>query len=49
VRRDQEKQAAEGKLRKMIEEARASGVSERTFDEIWEAAAAKVRKGRRAR
>ncbi|MDP3492482.1 MAG: type II toxin-antitoxin system ParD family antitoxin [Hyphomonadaceae bacterium] len=47
VRRDQEKREAEDKLRVMIEKARASGVSEKTFDEIWEAGAAQARKKRR--
>jgi antitoxin ParD1/3/4 len=44
VRRDQKKREAEDKLRGMIQKARASGVSERTFDEIWDAAAEKVRR-----
>ncbi len=43
VRRDQEKRVADDKLRQMIDKARASGVSEKTFDEIWEAGAARCR------
>lgn len=43
VRRDQEKREAREKLGRMIEKARASGISERSFDEIWEAGAAKAR------
>ncbi|MDZ4762668.1 MAG: type II toxin-antitoxin system ParD family antitoxin [Alphaproteobacteria bacterium] len=35
VRRDQEKRAADDKLRALIEEGRASGVSNRTFGQIW--------------
>jgi antitoxin ParD1/3/4 len=46
VRRDQEKREAEDKLRVMIQKARASGVSEKTFDEIWEAGAARARNKR---
>lgn len=47
VRRDQERREAREKLGRMIEDARASGVSEKTFDEIWEAGAAKGRAKRR--
>ncbi|UDF02946.1 type II toxin-antitoxin system ParD family antitoxin [Asticcacaulis sp. AND118] len=35
VRRDEEKQAAEDRLRDMLDKAEASGFSETTFDEIW--------------
>ena len=48
VRRDQEKRDAESKLRVIIEKARKSGVSEKTFDEIWEAGVAKAKRKRRA-
>jgi antitoxin ParD1/3/4 len=35
IRRDQERRGAEAQLRKMLEEAEASGVSDKTLDEIW--------------
>lgn len=35
VRRDEEKQAAEDRLRDMLDKAEASGVSDTTFEEIW--------------
>jgi antitoxin ParD1/3/4 len=35
VRHEQERQKAEGELRKMLAEAEASGVSERTAEDIW--------------
>lgn len=47
VRRDQEKREAREKLGRMIDGARTSGVSERTFDEIWDAGAARARAKRR--
>lgn len=34
IRRDQDRRRAEGELRRMLEEAEASGVSERTIPEI---------------
>lgn len=46
VWRDQENREAEDELRLMIQKARASGVSERTFDKIWEAGAARARNKR---
>ena len=49
VRRDQQKLAAEDKLRAMIQEARASGVSEETFDQIWDRAIEEHRRKRRAK
>jgi antitoxin ParD1/3/4 len=49
VRRDQEKRAAEDKLRAMIIEARAGGVSKRSFNEIWDSAEEKFRRKRRAK
>jgi antitoxin ParD1/3/4 len=48
VRRDEDKQLAEAKLRAMIEDARRSGISEKTFDEIWEAGVAKAKRKKRA-
>ncbi len=47
VRRDQEKREAEDELRRMIEKARASGVSERTFEQIWDAGVARAKAKRR--
>ena len=47
IRLDHKKREAQQKLRAMIDDARASGVSEKTFDEIWEAGAAAARKKRR--
>ncbi|MCA1934609.1 type II toxin-antitoxin system ParD family antitoxin [Asticcacaulis sp.] len=35
VRRDEEKQAAEDRLRDMLDKAEASGFSDMSFDEIW--------------
>ncbi len=35
IHKDQQRKAAEAKLRHMLEEADASGVSERTVDDIW--------------
>ncbi|ADU13448.1 type II toxin-antitoxin system ParD family antitoxin [Asticcacaulis excentricus] len=35
VRRDEEKQAAEDRLRDMLDKAEASGVSDVSFDNIW--------------
>jgi antitoxin ParD1/3/4 len=49
VRRDQQKLAAEDKLRTMIREARASGVSEETFDQIWDRALDEHRRKRRGK
>ena len=43
VEDDQKKQAAKQKLREMIDDARASGVSEKTFDEIWDAGVERAR------
>lgn len=41
IRRDQERRLAEGKLRQMLKQADASGISDRTPQEIWEAAVAR--------
>lgn len=41
IRRDQERRLAEGKLRQMLEQADASGISDRTPREIWAAAVAR--------
>lgn len=49
VRRDQEKKEAEAKLRVMIQEAEASGISDKTFDEIWGEAVERYRRKRRAK
>jgi len=49
VRRDQEKREARQKLRKMLDDAEASGVSEKSFDEIWEIGAAQGRLKRRGK
>lgn len=38
IRRDQERREAEAQLRTMLEEAEASGVSDMTFEEIWDEA-----------
>lgn len=38
IRRDQERRTAEAQLKKMLEEAEASGESDRTIDDIWSAA-----------
>ncbi|HTN40608.1 MAG TPA: hypothetical protein VLZ84_05615 [Asticcacaulis sp.] len=35
IHKDQQRKAAEAELRDMLEEADASGVSERTIDDIW--------------
>ncbi|BBF79678.1 type II toxin-antitoxin system ParD family antitoxin [Asticcacaulis excentricus] len=35
VRRDEEKQAAEDRLRDMLDKAEASGFSDMSFDDIW--------------
>lgn len=37
VRRDQEKRLAENQLRQILDEAEASGISERSPQAIWEA------------
>jgi antitoxin ParD1/3/4 len=47
VRKDQEKKAAEAKLRVMIEEAEASGLSDKSFDEIWGEAVERHKRKRR--
>lgn len=49
VRRDQEKRTAENKLRALIEEGRASGMSKRSFQEIWDSAEAKYLAKKNAR
>ena len=49
VRRDQEKRQARQQLRKMLDAAEAGGVSEKSFDEIWEAGAEQARRKRRAK
>ena len=36
VRRDQARQEAVTQLRQMLDDAEASGISERTVDQIWE-------------
>ncbi len=36
VRRDQERQEAVTQLRQMLDDAEASGISERTVDQIWQ-------------
>ena len=38
VRKEQRRQQAEAELRQMLEDAEASGVSERSAEEIWTAA-----------
>lgn len=43
IRLDHAKREAKQKLRDIIDDARASGVSEKTFDEIWDAGAARGR------
>jgi antitoxin ParD1/3/4 len=43
LRRDQKKRDAYEKLGRMIDQAEASGVSKRTFDEIWDAGAERGR------
>ena len=35
IHKDQQRKAAEAELRHMLEKADASGVSERTVDDIW--------------
>jgi antitoxin ParD1/3/4 len=40
VRRDQERQEAETRLRNLLDDAEASGISERNPQEIWAAAEA---------
>jgi len=35
IRRDQERKAAEGELRRMLEDAEASGLSTRAPEDIW--------------
>ena len=49
VRRDQEKKRAEAKLRRMLEEAEASGMSELSFDQIWDGAVARHKQKRRSK
>ena len=44
-----EKGQARQKLRKMLDDAEASGVSEKSFDEIWEAGAEQGSRKRRAK
>jgi antitoxin ParD1/3/4 len=41
IHQDQERKAAEAELRQMLEEADASGVSERTVEDIWAEAEAR--------
>lgn len=41
IHQDQQRKAAEAELRDMLEEADASGVSERTVDDIWTEAKAR--------
>ncbi len=41
VQKDQQHKAAEVELRRMLDEAEASGISERTAEEIWEEARAR--------
>lgn len=38
IRRDQDRRVAVEELRRMLDEAEAGGVSERTLDDIWDAA-----------
>lgn len=46
IRHDQERYAAESRLRSMLEDAEASGLSDKTIDEIWaEAEARHMAKG----
>ncbi|ESQ79894.1 type II toxin-antitoxin system ParD family antitoxin [Asticcacaulis sp. BYS171W] len=40
IRRDAEKREAEDRLRVIFDEAEASGVSDKSFDEIWDEAEA---------
>jgi antitoxin ParD1/3/4 len=48
VRRDQERRHADAHLRALIEEGEASGVDERTVEDIWAEVEAEVRQsGRR--
>lgn len=49
VRRDQEKREAREKLRKILDDAEASGVSERSFDEIWASGVARHKHLRRGK
>lgn len=49
VRRDQEKKTAEAKLRRMLDEAEASGMSELSFDQIWDGAVARHKQKRRGK
>ena len=49
VRRDQEKLDARRKLRRMLDEAEASGISDKTFDEIWAEGVARAKRQRRAK
>jgi antitoxin ParD1/3/4 len=43
VEDDRKKQEAKQKLHEMIDDARASGVSEKGFDEIWDAGVERAR------
>jgi len=45
IRRDQERRSAEGKLRRMLEQADNGGMSDRTPREIWAAAEARHKSG----
>lgn len=45
IRRDQARRLAEGKLRRMLAEAEASGMSEHTIEEVWAAAEARHKAG----
>jgi len=49
VRRDQEKREAEDKLRKMLDEAEASGLSDKSFHEIWGEAVERYKRKQRGR
>ncbi|MDH3601679.1 MAG: type II toxin-antitoxin system ParD family antitoxin [Candidatus Tectomicrobia bacterium] len=46
VRRDQERQEAITQLRQMLDDAEASGISDRTVGQIWEAAKTRYLKRR---
>lgn len=43
IRRDQERHEAVAELQRLVEEGRASGVSSRSLNEVWEQARRRVR------
>jgi antitoxin ParD1/3/4 len=43
IRRDQERQDKIAEFQRLVDEGRASGISTRTLDEVWEAARRRAR------